>query len=76
VDGNKGTVGISDFAQNALGDVVFVELRDVGDSFEKAETLVQSSLSKLQVMYTFMWEAGRGCGRHQRRIRRHPFLGE
>lgn len=38
VDGNTGTVGISDFAQQALGDVVFVELPEVGDSFEKGET--------------------------------------
>lgn len=29
------TVGISDFAQNELGDVVFVELEDVGFSLEE-----------------------------------------
>lgn len=30
VDGDIGTVGISDFAQAQLGDVVFVELPEVG----------------------------------------------
>ena len=30
VDGDIGTVGISDHAQSQLGDVVFVELPDVG----------------------------------------------
>jgi glycine cleavage system H protein len=28
-------VGISDYAQNQLGDIVFVELPEVGDTFEK-----------------------------------------
>ena len=32
VDGNKVTVGITDFAQNELGDIVFVELPEVGDA--------------------------------------------
>jgi len=31
------TVGISDYAQDQLGDVVFVELPQVGDTFEKGE---------------------------------------
>jgi len=30
VDGDIGTVGITDFAQQELGDVVYVELPDVG----------------------------------------------
>ena len=30
IEGNIGTVGISDYAQNALGDVVYVELPKVG----------------------------------------------
>ena len=30
VDGNMGTVGISDHAQAELGDIVFVELPEVG----------------------------------------------
>ena len=30
VDGATGTIGITDFAQNSLGDIVFVELPKVG----------------------------------------------
>jgi glycine cleavage system H protein len=32
VDGNKATLGISNFAQDALGDVVFIDLPKVGVS--------------------------------------------
>ena len=34
VDGAKGTVGITDYAQNSLGDIVFVDLPKVGDPLE------------------------------------------
>lgn len=35
VDGDVATIGITDFAQKALGDVVFVELPEVGSSVEQ-----------------------------------------
>jgi glycine cleavage system H protein len=34
VEGKTGTVGITDYAQNSLGDLVFVELPKVGDELE------------------------------------------
>jgi glycine cleavage system H protein len=34
VEGNAGTVGITDYAQNSLGDIVFVDLPKVGDAVE------------------------------------------
>lgn len=34
LEGGVGTVGITDYAQNSLGDVVYVELPKVGDDFE------------------------------------------
>src|SRR5580698_3109194 len=34
VDGTNGTVGITDYAQNSLGDIVFVDLPKVGDPVE------------------------------------------
>ena len=37
VEGDVGTVGISDYAQGQLGDVVFVELPEVGKAFAKGE---------------------------------------
>lgn len=33
IDGDTATIGITDFAQNALGDIVFVELPDVGETY-------------------------------------------
>ncbi|KAL3810051.1 hypothetical protein ACHAXA_009464 [Cyclostephanos tholiformis] len=33
VDGKIATVGITDFAQSALGDIVFVDLPSIDDSF-------------------------------------------
>ena len=38
VDGKTGTVGITDFAQSALGDIVFVDLPEVGEEFQKGES--------------------------------------
>mmetsp|Transcript_112874 Transcript_112874/g.326044 ORF Transcript_112874/g.326044 Transcript_112874/m.326044 type:complete len:157 (-) Transcript_112874:293-763(-) len=38
VEGNVGTCGITDFAQAALGDIVFVDLPEVGDDFEKGDS--------------------------------------
>lgn len=37
VDGDIATVGITPHAQDALGDVVFVDLPEVGKSFEQKE---------------------------------------
>ena len=37
VDGATGAVGITDYAQKALGDVVFVELPAVGAAFAKGD---------------------------------------
>jgi glycine cleavage system H protein len=34
VDGDRGTVGITDYAQNSLGDIVFVDLPKVGSTVE------------------------------------------
>jgi glycine cleavage system H protein len=37
INGNHGTVGITDYAQNSLGDIVFVESPKVGDKLEKGK---------------------------------------
>jgi glycine cleavage system H protein len=39
VEGNRGTVGITDFAQHELGDIVYVELPEKGKSFAAGEVL-------------------------------------
>lgn len=38
VDGDTATIGLSDFAQTSLGDIVFVELPEVGESFQKEDS--------------------------------------
>ncbi len=37
VQDNVGTIGITDYAQHELGDVVYVDLPEVGDTFEAGE---------------------------------------
>ena len=37
VEGDTGTIGISDYAQDQLNDIVFVELPDVGTELKKGE---------------------------------------
>ena len=37
VDGDEAYVGITDYAQNELGDVVFVEIETEGESLDKEE---------------------------------------
>lgn len=38
VEGSTGTIGITDYAQNALGDIVFVELPKVGAELEAGKS--------------------------------------
>jgi len=38
VEGNQGTIGITDYAQNALGDIVFVELPKPGATVEAGKS--------------------------------------
>ncbi len=37
LDGSTATVGITDWAQGELGDIVFVELPEVGDKIERTK---------------------------------------
>ena len=39
VDGDAGTIGITDFAQTELGDIVYVELPEDGAEFSKGDVL-------------------------------------
>lgn len=52
VDGDIATIGISDFAQQQLGDVVFVELPDIGRAVERgAEIAVVESVKAASEIY-------------------------
>ena len=51
-DGDIATVGITDYAQKALGDVVFVELPEVGVSFASGdEVAVVESVKAASEVY-------------------------
>jgi len=37
IEGNLGIIGITEFAQNELGDIVFIEVETVGETLSKEE---------------------------------------
>ncbi|VAW07226.1 Glycine cleavage system H protein [hydrothermal vent metagenome] len=46
IDGSKARMGISDYAQDALGDIVFVELPEVGRVVSAGETFAEVESTK------------------------------
>ncbi len=52
VEDNVGTVGITDYAQNQLGDIVFVELPEVGSDLDQGgEAAVVESVKAASEVY-------------------------
>ncbi|WP_420104070.1 glycine cleavage system protein GcvH [Bosea sp. (in: a-proteobacteria)] len=52
IEGETGTVGISDYAQSQLGDVVFVELPEIGKALSKGgEAAVVESVKAASEVY-------------------------
>lgn len=53
VDGDVGTVGISDYAQSQLGDIVFVEVPEQGKTLDKGdEAAVVESVKAASDVYS------------------------
>ena len=53
VEGDEGVVGISDYAQDQLSDVVYVELPEEGDVFERGDVFaVVESVKAASDVYT------------------------
>lgn len=53
LDGNNVTLGVTDYAQNALGDIVFVELPEVGTKLEKGKPCgVVESIKSVSDIYS------------------------
>jgi len=53
IEGDKGTIGITDFAQKQLGDVVYVELPAVGTNLEFHQTIgVVESVKAVSDVYS------------------------
>ncbi len=55
VEGGRAVVGITDYAQQQLGDVVFVELPEIGKSFAKGDeaAVVESVKAAAEVYAPF-----------------------
>jgi glycine cleavage system H protein len=52
VEGDVVTIGITDFAQSALGDIVFVEVPDVGTQLQQGATFgVVESIKSVSDLY-------------------------
>jgi len=52
IEGNTATVGITDFAQNSLGDIVFLELPEVGAELKLEESFgVVESIKSVSDLY-------------------------
>ncbi len=53
IDGNKAIIGITDHAQHELGDIVFVELPAIGDTFAIGDSAaVVESVKAVSNIYT------------------------
>jgi glycine cleavage system H protein len=53
IDGDVATVGITDYAQNSLGDIVYVELPRVGQTVDQFSTVgVVESVKAVSDLYT------------------------
>jgi len=53
VDGDTATVGITDYAQNALTDIVFIELPEIGKKVDKMKTVaVIESVKSVSDIYS------------------------
>jgi glycine cleavage system H protein len=53
VEGDTGTIGISDYAQDQLNDIVYVELPTVGDELKKGDALASvESVKAASEVYT------------------------
>ena len=53
VSGNVATIGVTDFAQDQLGEIVFVELPDEGEEFGKDDTFgVVESVKSVNDIYS------------------------
>ena len=52
-EGSRVTVGITDYAQNQLKDIVYVEMPEIGSTFKKGDTLgVVESVKTVADLYS------------------------
>jgi len=60
VKGNKAWIGITDYAQKELGDVVYIDLPQVGESYESGDTIanVESVKKCIAHLCSTFWHSG------------------
>ncbi len=85
VDGDIGVVGVTDYAQSQLGDIVFIELPSVGKRIAKGEQLatVESVKAASEAVFAHIWRSRRSewrtrhvAGDRQRRPARRGLVRE
>ncbi len=75
LDGTTATIGISAFAIDQLGDIVFLELPEVGSSLEKGQTFgTVESVKAVEEMYAPI--SGTVLERNEEAIASPEILGE
>ncbi|GCB37800.1 hypothetical protein KGMB02408_47450 [Bacteroides faecalis] len=57
VEGDIAYVGITDYAQEQLGDIVFVDIPTVGESLEAGETFGTIEVVKTISIFSCQWKA-------------------
>jgi glycine cleavage system H protein len=80
VDGDVATIGITDFAQSQLGDVVFLELPSVGRMLEAGDSFgVVESVKAASDLYSpvagAVVEVNEALGDAPETVNREPFGG-
>jgi glycine cleavage system H protein len=78
IEGSTGTVGITDFAQSELGDIVFVELPEVGAVLEQGKSFgtieaVKAVSDLFAPLSGEVLEVNALCNNHPEQINKDPF---
>jgi glycine cleavage system H protein len=60
VEGDEGVIGITDYAQEELSDVVYVELPEVGDTFDRDD--VFATVESVKAASDVFMPIGRSLG--------------
>ncbi len=78
VDGSLGTVGITDFAQSELGDIVFVEMPEIGAALEQGKSFgtieaVKAVSDLFAPVSGKVLEVNALCNDHPEQINKDPY---
>ncbi len=59
IEGDEAVIGITDFAQGELGDIVYVEIETVGDALAEGDVFgtVEAVKTVSDLFYAFSWRS-------------------